>query len=45
VSFEVSERDLRYIHPDFSDVADAGRFDVWIAPSATGGTAATFALV
>jgi beta-glucosidase len=44
VTFEVSEADLAYVHGDLSDTADAGVFDVWIAPSSVGGTPASFTL-
>ena len=44
VSFTISVADLTFIHPNLKPSAEAGQFDVWIAPSSTGGTPATFAL-
>ena len=44
VSFDVTEADLAYVHQDLRSFADPGLFDVWIAPSAQGGTSATFAM-
>jgi beta-glucosidase len=44
VSFTLSRDDLAFVHPDKRRYAEAGAFDVWIAPSATGGTPATFVL-
>jgi beta-glucosidase len=42
VSFAVTEADLAFVHADLKSQADAGVFDVWIAPSAIGGTPASF---
>jgi len=45
VQFTLSADDLAFIHPlDFKRFAEAGEFDVWIAPSSVGGTAASFTL-
>lgn len=44
VSFTLTRADLGFVHPDRSSYAEAGAFDVWIAPSATGGTPAGFVL-
>ncbi len=44
VFFELRPSDLAYVHPDLSMRADAGLFDVWIAPSAAGGQEASFSL-
>lgn len=44
VEFVLTEHDLAFVHADLTTAAEAGGFDVWIAPSATGGTAASFAL-
>jgi len=45
VEFTLSADDLAFIHPlDFKRFAEAGEFDVWIAPSSVGGTAASFTL-
>jgi beta-glucosidase len=44
VWFELRPSDLAYVRPDLSMRADAGLFDVWIAPSAVGGTKASFTL-
>ena len=44
VSFEITSADLAYIHQDLRSSADPGTFDVWIAPSAEGGTAASFVM-
>ncbi|MES2095981.1 MAG: glycoside hydrolase family 3 N-terminal domain-containing protein [Pseudomonadota bacterium] len=44
VSFTLSRADLGFVHPDRKTYAEAGAFDVWIAPSAIGGTPATFVL-
>ena len=45
VEFELSEQDLAFVHPDLKRFAEPGEFDVWIAPSAEGGTPARFVLV
>lgn len=37
IEFILSAADLRYIHPDLSDAADPGLFDIWIAGSAETG--------
>jgi len=44
VSFTLTRAELGFVHPDRQLYAEAGAFDVWIAPSATGGTAAGFVL-
>ncbi|MDV6330241.1 glycoside hydrolase family 3 N-terminal domain-containing protein [Asticcacaulis sp. 201] len=44
VTFELTAADLAFVHPNLKTAAEAGRFDVWVAPSATGGTPATFEL-
>jgi beta-glucosidase len=44
VEFVLSASELAFVHPDFSDRAEVGSFDVWIAPSSSTGTPATFVL-
>jgi beta-glucosidase len=44
VSFTLTRAELGFVHPDRKSYAEAGAFDVWIAPSATGGTSAGFVL-
>lgn len=44
VSFTLGAADLGYVHGDLKRYADAGAFDVWVAPSATTGTPARFVL-
>jgi beta-glucosidase len=44
VTFVLGTDDLGYVHQDMKTIADPGAFDVWIAPSSTGGTPATFVL-
>ncbi|CAN7248119.1 beta-glucosidase BglX [Phenylobacterium sp. LjRoot219] len=44
VEFVLSERDLAFVRADLATAAEPGSFEVWIAPSATTGTPATFAL-
>ena len=44
VFFALSASNLAYVHPDLAMRADAGLFDVWIAPSAVGGQKASFSL-
>lgn len=44
VSFTLTQTDLGFVHPDFKTFAEPGEFDVWVAPSATGGTQARFTL-
>ena len=44
VSFTLTRSDLAFVHPDRRSYAEPGLFDVWIAPSATGGTPASFML-
>jgi beta-glucosidase len=44
VSFTLSRADLGFVHPDKKSYAEAGAFDVWIAPNAMAGTSATFVL-
>ncbi len=45
VEFTLSASDLAFVHPNLKSTAEAGQFDVWVAPSATGGTPATFTLL
>jgi beta-glucosidase len=40
VEFAISAAELSYVHADLATRADAGMFDVWIAPSAEGGSPA-----
>ena len=44
VEFSLSHADLAFVHPDLKTSAEAGVFDVWIAPSATAGTPAQLTL-
>jgi beta-glucosidase len=44
VEFTLMPADLAFVHPNLKASAEAGAFDVWIAPSSTGGTPATFEL-
>lgn len=44
VRFTLTPADLAYVHQDLKSYADLGTFDVWIAPSALGGTPASFRL-
>jgi len=44
VEFTLTRADLAFVHQNLKSFAEAGIFDVWIAPSATGGTSATFEL-
>jgi beta-glucosidase len=44
VTFTLSAADLGYVHADLKSYPDPGVFDVWIAPSATAGTPASFVL-
>jgi beta-glucosidase len=44
VEFELTAADLAFVHQDQATRAEAGQFDVWIAPTATGGVSATVAL-
>lgn len=44
VSFTLTRDDLGFVHPDRRRYAEAGAFDVWVAPSSAGGTSATFVL-
>ncbi len=44
VEFSLSHADLAFVHPNLKTSAEAGVFDVWIAPSSTGGTPAQFTL-
>ncbi len=44
VEFTLTRADLAFVHQNLKTFAEAGTFDVWIAPSATGGTSATFEL-
>jgi beta-glucosidase len=45
VEFVLSASDLAFVHPDWVDRAEAGAFDVWVAPSSSTGAPATFVLV
>ncbi|CAM3217800.1 glycoside hydrolase family 3 N-terminal domain-containing protein [Asticcacaulis taihuensis] len=45
VEFTLTAADLAFVHPNLRASAEAGRFDVWIAPSSTGGTPASFDLI
>jgi beta-glucosidase len=45
VEFELRASDLAYVQPDFSERADPGVFDIWIAPSAASGDKTTLMLV
>ena len=42
VAFELTAADLAYVHADLTWKTDAGVFDVWVAPSATAGSPASF---
>jgi beta-glucosidase len=44
VEFTLTPADLAFVHPNLKTLAEAGRFDVWIAPSANGGIPASFDL-
>ncbi|WP_267381736.1 MULTISPECIES: glycoside hydrolase family 3 N-terminal domain-containing protein [unclassified Sphingomonas] len=44
VAFTLTAADLGYVHADLTSYPDPGAFDVVIAPSATGGTPASFVL-
>ncbi len=44
VEFTLSSSDLAFVHPNLKRTAEAGQFDVWVAPSSVGGTPATFTL-
>ncbi len=44
VTFALTIADLSFVHQDLKTSAEAGAFDVWIAPSSVGGTPATFVL-
>lgn len=44
VEFTLTPAELAFVHPNLKPSAEAGKFDVWIAPSAIGGTAASFEL-
>ncbi|GLV23322.1 hypothetical protein TomMM35A_31610 [Sphingobium sp. TomMM35A] len=45
VEFELRPEDLAYIHEDLANEADAGLFDIWIAPDATRGISASVRLI
>jgi beta-glucosidase len=45
VMFSLARQDLEFIGADLQPVAEPGGFDVWIAPSAVGGTRAMFELI
>ncbi|RUN76386.1 beta-glucosidase [Sphingomonas sp. TF3] len=44
VAFPLSRADLAFVHPDRRSFAEAGAFDVWVAPSSVGGVPATVML-
>ena len=44
VEFTLKRADLAFVQADLKTEAEAGAFLVWVAPSATGGTPATFTL-
>jgi beta-glucosidase len=44
VSFQLTRGDLEFVGPENTWTAEAGEFDVWIAPSSASGTAAKFRL-
>jgi beta-glucosidase len=44
VEFVLSPSDLAFVHPDLSFAAEAGEFEVWIAPDASAGAPASFVL-
>ena len=44
VEFTLTIADLAFVHQDLKRAAEAGAFDVWVAPSSVGGTSATFTL-
>jgi beta-glucosidase len=44
VEFTLTPAELAFVHPNLKPSAEVGKFDVWIAPSAIGGTAASFEL-
>lgn len=46
VRFTLDEADVRYVHPDLTEVSDSGEFDVWIAPNSRDlGAAARVSLI
>ena len=45
VVFTLTRRDLEFVGRDLARVAEPGAFDLWIAPSATSGTKASFELL
>lgn len=45
VSFRLRRDALAFVGEDLSTIAEPGEFDVWIAPSATGGTPTRFTLL
>ncbi len=45
VSFTLAAADLGFVHLDRTTYAEAGVFDVWVAPSSVEGTPASFTLV
>ncbi|MFT4077431.1 MAG: glycoside hydrolase family 3 N-terminal domain-containing protein [Asticcacaulis sp.] len=45
VEFTLTPADLAFVHPNLKPSAEAGQFDVWIAPSSTSGTVASFMLI
>lgn len=44
VSFQIAEKDLAYWNADMVKRAEAGEFEVWIAPNSATGTSASFVL-
>lgn len=45
VEFVLTADDLAFVHADLTTAPEPGAFDVWIAPSSTAGTPATFELL
>lgn len=45
VEFEVAAEDLGYVHADLRESADPGVVDLWVAPSAVAGQAATLTVI
>jgi beta-glucosidase len=45
VSFTLTRQDLTFVGQDLRWIAEPGAFDVWVAPSSSAGTSASFELV
>ena len=45
ILFELSRRDLEFVGPDNSWIAEPGLFDVWVAPSSAAGNPVQFTLL